>query len=106
MIYRTAEPEGNGYGFGALEGAVEQRIAYPGSLNRSDQHWCSKYLDPDNGLKDMNFIKLNHFKSLNHLREFLLLINSNIIQKVIRNSALTSGTHTSGTRLLKSFDPF
>ena len=37
MNYRTAEPEGDGYGFGALEGVVEQRSVYPDSSRCSDQ---------------------------------------------------------------------
>ena len=35
--HRTDEPEGEGYGFGVLEGVVDQRTAYPGSLYCSDQ---------------------------------------------------------------------
>ena len=50
MIYRTAEPEGDGYGFGALEGVVEQRIAYPGPLRCSDQVDVQNILIPGFGL--------------------------------------------------------
>ena len=35
-IYRTGEPEVEGSVFGVLEGVVDLRVAYPGSLYSSD----------------------------------------------------------------------
>ena len=61
--------------FGMLEGVVGIRVAYPYSLDFSDQLSCIKFFHLSCGLKDIDF---QSFIQLKEFLDFLLFIYSTL----------------------------